>query len=93
MSSEMQDRILALIEAEVHACPSSIEFEMAYQARVVIDRIRSAIKHAEQFSKPCDEMRQATLDLLEALERLEHIERRFQPRSLIRRNGAERAKA
>jgi hypothetical protein len=81
MSSEMQNRILALIEAGAHACPSSIEFEMAYQARVAMDRIKSAIKQAEQFSKPADEMRQATLELLDALLRLERVDRRFQLRS------------
>ena len=81
MSSEMEDRILALIEAEAQACRSSIEFEMAYQARVAMDRIRSAIKQAEQFSKPTDEMRQATLELLDALNRLERVDRRFQLRS------------
>jgi type IV secretory pathway TrbL component len=53
-------------------------------ARVASDRIRSAIKHAEQFSTPADQMREASLQLLEALERLEYLDRRFQVRSRIK---------
>ena len=54
---------------------------MAYQARVAIDRIKFAIKHAEQFGRPYDTMREAGLQLLDALERLEALDRRFQLRS------------
>jgi len=45
-------QIVETIEADVQSRPSAIEFEMAYQARVAIDRIRFAIKHAEQFARP-----------------------------------------
>ena len=84
-------QILESIEAEVRSRPSAIEFEMAYQARVAIDRIKFAIRHAEQFSKPCDQMRDAALQLLDALGRLETIERRFQLRSrAFRENGSRR---
>jgi hypothetical protein len=83
MTSETKDRILNLIEFEAHAHPSPIEFEMAYQIRVVIDRIRSTIQHAEQFSKPCEQVREVSLQLLEALGRLESVDRRFQRRSRI----------
>jgi hypothetical protein len=58
-----------------------MEFEMAYQARVAIDRIKFAIKHAEQFARPCDAMREVGLELLDALGRLEALDRRFQARS------------
>ena len=61
--------------------PSPTEFEMAYQARVAIDRIRFAIKNTEQSGLQSDEMREAALQLLDALERLETIDRRFQDRS------------
>jgi hypothetical protein len=54
-----------------------MEFEMAYQARIAIDRIRFAIKHTEQFAPHTDQMREAGLQLLDALERLESVERRF----------------
>jgi hypothetical protein len=80
MTSELKERIMNLIES-VDDPPSPIEFEMAYHARIAIDRIKFAIRHAEQFAKPCDQMRDASLQLLEALDRLEMVDRRFQLRS------------
>ena len=74
-------QIVEAIEADVQSRPSAMEFEMAYQARVAIDRIKFAIKHAEQFARPCETMRAAGLELLDALERLEALDRRFQVRS------------
>ena len=89
MRSEIIHQVVGLIEAEVTSRPSPIEFEMAYQARVAIDRIKFAIKHTEQFSERCIHMREAGLQLLHALERLESLDRRFQIRSRIAvdRNG------
>jgi hypothetical protein len=87
MSSEIMHQIVELIEAEARSRPSAIEFEMAYQARVAIDRIKFAIKHTEQFSKPYIHMREAGLQLLDALERLESLDRRFQIRSRIAMGG------
>jgi len=43
---------------------------MAYPARAAIDRIRFAIKHAEQSLGPCVEIHDANLQLLDALGRL-----------------------
>jgi hypothetical protein len=96
MRSEIMHQIVETIEAEVRSRPSPLEFEMAYQVRVAMDRIKFAIKHAEQFSKPCIDMRDASLQLLDALERLESLDRLFQIRSRIAvdRNGlASEAKA
>jgi hypothetical protein len=81
MSSEIMHQIVETIEAEVRSRPSPIEFEMAYQARIAIDRIKFAIRHTEQFGEPCSRMREAGLQLLDALERLESLDRRFQIRS------------
>ena len=88
-------QIVETIEADVQSRPSAIEFEMAYQARIAIDRIKFAIRHTEQFTKPCIHMREAGLQLLDALERLESLDRRFQIRSRcpIDRNGTAEAKA
>ena len=83
MSSEAMHQILEQIEADVQSRPSPIEFEMAYQARVAIDRIKFAIKHTEQFAPHTDPIREAGLQLLDALERLESVDRRFQQRSRI----------
>jgi hypothetical protein len=45
MKSELAEEIFPLIEARLQARPTPMEFEMAYQERVAIDRIRFAIKH------------------------------------------------
>jgi len=87
MSSEIMHQILKTIEDEVNSRPSAIEFEMAYQAHVAMDRIRFAIKHTEQFCPPSDPLREAGLQLLDALERLETVDRRFQGRSGLYPNG------
>jgi hypothetical protein len=81
MSSEIMHQIVATIEAEAKSRPSAIEFEMAYQIRIAVERIRFAIKHMEQFAKPRDQVRDADLQLLDALDRLEAVDRRFQVRS------------
>jgi hypothetical protein len=81
MSSEAMNEFLQTVEAEVQSRPTPTEFEMAYQARVAIDRIRFAIKHTEQFGPRTDQMRETGLQLLDALQRLETVDRRFQQRS------------
>jgi hypothetical protein len=81
MSSEVMRQILQTIENGVDSKPSAFEFEMAYQARVAIDRIKFAIKHTERFAPQTDAIREVGLQLLDALERLETADRRFQQRS------------
>jgi len=77
MRSEMLKEFVGLIEAEAHSRPSALEFELAYQARVAIDRIRFAIRATENRSQP-EQLREAGMQLLDALDRLEAAERRFQ---------------
>ena len=79
MKSELAEEIFALIEARSR--PTPMEFEMAYQTRVAVDRIRFAIKHFEQFAAGKEELRIASFQLLDALERLQTLDRRFQIRS------------
>jgi hypothetical protein len=81
MSSEAMHEFLQTVEAEVQSRPTPTEFEMAYQARVAIDRIRFAIKHTEQFGPRTEQMRETGVQLLDALQRLETVDRRFQERS------------
>ena len=83
MSLEIMRQIIGTIQADAMSRPSALEFEMAYQVRVAIDRIKFAIRHADQFAKPCDAMREAGMQLLDALQRLEALDRRFQVRSQI----------
>ena len=54
MSSNAINDSVQPIEDSVHSRPSGIEFEMAYQARVAIDRIRFAIKHLGGHPNPAN---------------------------------------
>ena len=83
MSSEVTHQIHQTVEDEANSRPSAFEFEMAYQARTAIDRIKFAIKHTEQFGARTDQMFEASLQLLDAVERLELLDRRFQERSRL----------
>jgi hypothetical protein len=74
-------RVVSTVESHLELTPSLVEFEMAYQARVAIDRIRFAIKNTEQFANHSPEAREAAFQLLDALDRLQSVERRFQGRS------------
>ena len=67
-------------DAQFRFRPSPIEFEMAYQVRVAIDRIRFAIKATDQFAQHPQQLLEAGLQLLDALDRLESAERGFQRR-------------
>jgi hypothetical protein len=80
MKSEVLREFVAMIEADAQLRPSPGEFEMAYQARVAIDRIRFAIKATEAARERPDDLREAGMQLLDALDRLEAAERRFQNR-------------
>ncbi len=80
MSAEMARKVLQIIDDAAGQQPSGIEFELAYQARVAIDRIKFAIEHIERFAPRTPQMREATLQLLDALTRLESADRKFQRR-------------
>jgi hypothetical protein len=81
MNSNIMHQIVEMIESAAHSRPSPIEFEMAYQARVVMARIRFAMKHTEQFGPHTDQKWEVSIQLLEALQRLEVVDRRSQARS------------
>jgi hypothetical protein len=83
MREGTQHQLSEVIKADDQSRPSATEFEAAYQARIAIDRIKFAIKHTEEFARPCDTMREVGLQLLDALERLEAMDRRFQARSRL----------
>jgi hypothetical protein len=83
MNQEAIDEIRTMFEADAHSRPSPIEFEMAYQVRVAIDRIRFAIKSTEatEDHRGSLQLRESEMQLLDALDRLEGLDRRFQTRS------------
>jgi hypothetical protein len=82
MTAETARLLNELLDDAAKIGASPMEFEMAYQARVAIDRIRFAIRHTPEFgscqSGPWCEV---GLQLLDALERLESVDRRFQNRA------------
>ena len=80
MRSEIVKEFVAMIEADAQNRPSPAEFEMAYQARVAMDRIRFAIKATEMSREQSEPLKDVAMQLLDALERLEAAERRFQDR-------------
>jgi hypothetical protein len=60
---------------------------MAYQARVAIEKTRFVIEQTEQFAGQSDQGQEIHFQLLDALDRLESIERRFQVRSRFSESG------
>lgn len=84
-SSEFAKEVFSLVEAKVARRDSPMEFEMAYQARIACDRIRFAIRNTEEFSGHSAQLREANLQLLDALDRLESADRQFQNRFRARR--------
>lgn len=80
MKSRLAQEVFSIVEAEVLKRPSPMDFEMAYQVRVAIDRIRFAIKQIEQFSLDSGPGQETGFQLLDALDRLEGADRHFQLR-------------
>jgi hypothetical protein len=79
-SSELAKEVFSIVEAKIRANPSPSEFELAYQARLAIDKIRFAVKQIEQANSNAAPLCEASLQLLDALDRLEAAERNFQRR-------------
>ena len=77
-TSELAKEVFSIVEAKVLSRPSALEFEMAYQARLATERIRFAIKVSEKARQESTEALESGLQLLEALDYLEAIDRRFQ---------------
>jgi hypothetical protein len=84
MTAEIARQLNAMLDGAANTGASSTEFEMAYHARVAIDRIRFAIRHTEEFGRHSGPWREVGLQLLDALERLESVDRRFQNRAIGR---------
>ncbi len=80
MKPEIVNEVFSIVEAQLKFRPSPHEFEMAYQVRVAMDRIRFAIKATEQFAQHPEQLQEASFQLLDALDRLESAERDFQMR-------------
>ena len=70
-----------LTAVESRGRPAPIDFEV--QVRVALDRIRFAIKHIEQFAQSSEQVCEVSLQLLDALDRLDELDRHFEPRFLM----------
>ena len=57
---------------------NGLSFELAYQARIAIDRIRFAIRQGEAIAPDHPVLVEARMQLMDALDRLENAERHFQ---------------
>ncbi|HEX4170355.1 MAG TPA: hypothetical protein VHZ55_33225 [Bryobacteraceae bacterium] len=79
-SSELAQEVFSLVEEKIRSRRSSMEFEMAYQIRVAGERIRFAIKAIDKIGTGPASVQEISLQLLDALNRLEETERRFQNR-------------
>ena len=84
MKSETFHQIRAMFVDEAASRPSPMEYEMAYHIRVASDRIRFAIRQTELTGCQSDQLRESSMQLLDALDRLEELDRRFQSRSRSR---------
>ncbi len=79
-TSELAKEVYSIVEARVLSRPSPAEFEMAYQARIAIEKIRFAIKASEKVHERSTDAQEARIQLLDALDRLESVDRHFQQR-------------
>lgn len=77
-SSELAREVFALVEARIRSRPSPIQFEMAYQARIAMEQIRFAIKQVEKHLRGEHAASETSLQLADALERLQSADRHFQ---------------
>lgn len=80
MSLRTMRQIVDTLATEVRARPSPTEFELAYQARIAIERMKFAVRLTEKFATPCSSVLEANILLLEAVGRLEEADRHFQSR-------------
>jgi diaminopimelate decarboxylase len=82
-SAELAREVFSIVEKKIASERSSMEFEMAYQMRVAGERIRFAIKAMDTIKEEPVTVDEISLQLLDALDRLERLDRRFQGRSPV----------
>lgn len=77
-TAEFARKVYSMVNNGNRAESTSINFEMAYQAKVATDRIRFAIRQIDIVAGGTEELREANRQLLDALDRLQSAEGRFQ---------------
>jgi len=78
MTAKFAEKVVAELTRFAQSTTKPLEFEMAYQAKVASDRIRFAVRHIDRYQNHSNELREVNLQLLDALDRLESAERKFQ---------------
>jgi hypothetical protein len=68
-TSELARDVFSIVEKKIRSTPSSFEFEMAYQSRVAIDKLRFAITHIERLGSNAIALSEVNYQLLDALDR------------------------
>ena len=76
-NSEQVRRVVTVEETAMPYRPSPIEFELAYQSRLAIERIRFAISQIEIHLAGQSRLFETSLQLADALDRLESADRHF----------------
>jgi hypothetical protein len=77
-SAELAREVFSIVERKLSSERRSMEFEMAYEMRVVADKIRFAVRAPDSIG-PLSAS-EVSLQLLEALDLLEGLDRRFRRR-------------
>ncbi len=77
-TSEFAREVLALVGPRETYEPVEIKFELAYQSRLAVERIRFAIREIEKHVPGQSRLCEATFQLADALDRLESADRHFQ---------------
>jgi hypothetical protein len=83
VDTKFLERVVSTVESHLELKPSTVEFEMAYQAKIATERIRFVIRLTDQPRFEAEHLREASLQLLDALDRLESLDKRFQERSRL----------
>lgn len=78
-SSQLAKEVFSIVERKVLAERPSMEFEMAYQMKVAGEKIRFVLKSIDMFGLG-SVAQEISLQLLDALQRMEDVDRRFQNR-------------
>ena len=77
-TTEFARKVVSMVRQSQPSTTGSPDFEMAYQAKVAAERIRFAIRQIDEESRRVAQIRDAATQLLDALDRLESVDRRFQ---------------
>jgi hypothetical protein len=83
-SSELAKEVCSIVEAKILGRPSAAEFEMTYQARIAMDQIRFPITQVEKHMPGKEFASETSLQVVDALDRLESADRHFRERFHLR---------